>query len=66
MHIKVNGRDETINEKMNITGLLAGRGVKAERIVVEYNFRILRKEEWPAIVLRENDAIEIISFMGGG
>lgn len=66
MNIKINGRDETVSEKVNISALLAFKGIYASRVVVEHNFRILHRQEWLDIVLKENDIIEIISFMGGG
>ncbi|MFO7154969.1 MAG: sulfur carrier protein ThiS [Caldicoprobacter oshimai] len=34
--------------------------------MVEHNYRIVRSEEWQNIVLKENDNLEILKFVGGG
>jgi sulfur carrier protein len=66
MIIKINGRDETVEKKLNLAGLIASKQLSPEAIVVEHNFRIVPKEEWPTVFLNENDSIEIVSFVGGG
>ncbi len=64
--IKVNGRNEIVEESMTVSGLIAARGLSPDRIVLEHNLRVVPKEEWPRIILNENDSVEILNFMGGG
>ena len=66
MIIKINGREEAADKAANLKGLIAARGLVPEHIVVEYNSRIAPSDEWAAIALKENDNIEIVSFVGGG
>lgn len=66
MIIKINGKDETIEKKLNLAELIAGKKLSPEKIVVEYNLSIVPKDEWRNVVLCEDDRIEIISFVGGG
>lgn len=66
MIIKINGKDEVIDSELNLAELIKNKNLLPERIVVEHNLRIARKEEWQKIILQEGDNIEIISFMGGG
>ena len=66
MNIMLNGRQESVSEKLTIAQLVASRGINASRVVVEHNFRILHRQEWPEAILKETDSVEIISFMGGG
>ncbi len=66
MIVKINGKDESITQKLNLAELVAGKALVPERIVVEHNLRIVPREEWKDIFLRENDQIELLSFMGGG
>lgn len=66
MIIKINGKDEAIDSKLNLAELIKNKNLFPERIVVEYNLRVTRKDEWQKIILNEGDNIEIISFMGGG
>ena len=37
-----------------------------DRVVVEINLEILENEQYETYILKEHDAIEIISFIGGG
>ena len=66
MVIMINGKGETVDRSKNIMELISGRGLVPEHVVVEHNFRIAPKEEWLGIMLKENDNVEIISFVGGG
>ena len=66
MIITINGRKENVEKKLNLLGLIKSKKLSPEAIVVEHNFRIVPKEEWPTVLLNENDSIEIVSFVGGG
>lgn len=66
MRIWINGKDEDAKGAPTLRELVAACGLKPETVVVEHNARIVRREEWPSVVLRENDRIEIVSFVGGG
>lgn len=66
MIIKINGKSETMDKIMNILELITHKGLSCERVVIEHNFCIIPKENWPKIILKENDNLEIVSFVGGG
>ncbi|OGW80064.1 MAG: thiamine biosynthesis protein ThiS [Omnitrophica bacterium RIFCSPLOWO2_12_FULL_44_17] len=66
MVIKINGKNENVEEALNLWELAINKKLSPERIVIERNLRIVPKEEWKEVVLEENDQIEIISFVGGG
>ncbi len=66
MLINLNGKPEEVGISLSLVELIASKGLCAEKIVVEYNLRILPKEEWINTHLQENDKIEIVSFVGGG
>jgi len=66
MVIKINGKDESIEGAATIGELISKKGLLPERIVIEYNYHITPKEDWHAIMLNENDNVEIVSFVGGG
>lgn len=62
----------TINgESVNAAGktvaqYIAEAGYNAERVVVERNLVILKKEELGDTVLEDGDSVEILNFVGGG
>jgi len=65
MLIKVNGNDvET--DKSNLLDFLNAQEYELGALVVEYNFNIVKKDEWETIVIKENDNLEVLSFVGGG
>lgn len=66
MTIRINGKEEAADKPGNLADLICAKGLIPEHIVVEHNFRIAPADEWPDIILKENDNIEIISFVGGG
>lgn len=66
MQIKINGKNETVKSSLNLGELIAEKGLTPEHIVVEHNYNIISREEWSRIKVKDDDNIEIISFVGGG
>ena len=66
MNVTLNGNLLKIQDDTGLLTLLETKGLKPERIVIEYNNNILIKEEWGSIVIKENDKIEVLSFVRGG
>jgi len=66
MRARINGEDLSIASTMSVAALIAQRNLRSETVVVEYNGVILTRDKWDAIVLKENDTLEILSFVGGG
>ena len=66
MLITINGEKEEVKMKLNLTGLILSKGLRAENVVIEHNSRIVPKGQWQNTLLKENDFIEIVSFVGGG
>ena len=67
MDIHVNGKLFSIEENTNITDLLKTYGIKdSTHTAIEYNDSIIKKDLWGSTILKNNDVIEIVSFVGGG
>lgn len=66
MVIKINGKTESVEKSYTITELVSKKGLSPEKIVIEHNLRIVPRGEWDGIAVKENDVIEIVSFVGGG
>lgn len=66
MQITLNGKKLDVDINMKLMDLLAMKGLEPERIVIEYNGELMKKEEWTAAVLKEGDTLEILRFVGGG
>ena len=66
MNITLNGDSLKLQNGISILALIVLKKLKPEKIVIEYNLNILSKDEWETTVIKENDKIEIISFVVGG
>lgn len=66
MTVIVNGETRQIPENTNLARLLEILELASARVAVELNQSVVRRAEWGNIILRENDRIEIVHFVGGG
>ena len=64
--IIVNGEQITDFENKTVLELIEKLGYKLTFIAVEYNGEILPKSEYANTLLKENDKLEVVSFVGGG
>ena len=46
--------------------MLEDEGYDSKKVVVELNLMIIPKEDYDKIIIKENDSIEVLSFVGGG
>lgn len=66
MTVTVNGQPRAVAEDASIAALLAELGLAEGRVAVEVNASVIRKSNWQATVLKENDRVEVVNFVGGG
>lgn len=66
MNLTVNSRAFTLADGSKIHDLLASQKLDPAVVVVEVNKVIIAKEKYRATTLHDNDAIEILRFVGGG
>ncbi|MBA3051668.1 sulfur carrier protein ThiS [bacterium] len=66
MKIRINGKDTAITGTLTLREFITGRNIDIKITVVEYNGKIVRKEDLGNIIMKAGDAIEIINFVGGG
>ena len=67
MNLDVNGKQANVAEGMTVSQLLVEENVKMpEMVSIELNGRILKRAEFEETILKENDSIEFLYFMGGG
>lgn len=66
MQIVVNGETQKIPSKCTVFKLLEDKAVNLKAAIVELNGEILKQEHWQGTVLKVDDRLEILIFMGGG
>lgn len=63
--VKINGEELNIIGK-TVAWFLKENGYDIRRVAVELNGDILPKTQYESTVLKDDDSVEIVSFVGGG
>jgi len=64
--IRLNGDSREVEEGLTVAALLEQLDVRAQRVVVEHNMRILRAGDFAGARIAEGDEVEVLQFVGGG
>ena len=64
--MKVNGEKFDFREGMTVSDLVAEMCFSEAMVAVELNLDILPRGSFSSTVLKENDCIEVVRFVGGG
>ena len=63
--MKVNGEIFEFREGMTVSNLIAEMGFSEAMVAVELNLDILPRDSFSSTVLKENDCIDVVRFVGG-
>lgn len=67
MKAKINGEFIEFYESINLLDFVEKeKKLNQNSIVIEYNRKVLKKEEWKNTFIKDGDEIEIVHFVGGG
>ena len=64
--ITINGKTIGLSENITVSEYLKQNQYHPERIAIELNGSILPKSAYDSTVLKDEDVMEIVSFVGGG
>ena len=64
--IKVNGKVKLIGENTNLLKLVNNLKIPLKKVAIELNQEIMNKKKLNRKVLKKNDRIEVVHFIGGG
>ena len=64
--IKLNGKVKLINEKTNLLKLVNNLKIPLKKVAIELNQEIIDKKKLNKKILKKNDKVEIVHFIGGG
>ena len=64
--IKVNGKTKNISENTNLLRMINSLKIPIKKVAIELNQEIIDKKKLKNIILKKNDKIEIVHFIGGG
>ncbi|HYA97828.1 MAG TPA: sulfur carrier protein ThiS [Methylomirabilota bacterium] len=66
MRLLINGEERGFGDDLTLAALVEQLGVKPDRVAVELNHDIVRRDAWAATKLRDGDRLEVVHFVGGG
>ncbi len=67
--VQLNGRELTLanlSSPSDMASVISALDLKADRIAVELNGRIVSRTAWSTTLVSDNDRLEIVHFVGGG
>lgn len=66
MNITLNGEKRELQDGLTVLGLLQLLNIQHQRVAVELNESIVKKDHYSQTVVKDGDSLEVVSFMGGG
>lgn len=63
--IRLNGLEENTGAR-TVMELVKLKGLNASFLIIEKNCHVIRQTEWESSEIRQDDKIELLSFVGGG
>ena len=66
MKIKINGKLSTIDNDLSFLDYTARLKLPLKKVAIELNKEIVDKKKLGKIILKKDDEIEIVHFIGGG
>ena len=66
LQITVNGAPREVPQDASIDDLLRLLQLPLDRVAVERNRSIVRRDERPTLKVEQGDTFEIVTFVGGG
>ena len=64
--IQLNGKKVDINSKVTIYELLKKFKLNNKKVAIEYNGIIVPQSNYKKKILKNNDKLEVVHFIGGG
>lgn len=69
MQIVINGNDRdfpSLSSSSTIADLIAALEIKGDRVAIEHNGTIVRRNDWSSTIVHSGDRFEVVHFVGGG
>ena len=64
--INVNGKTKYIIKELKLSNLIKNFKIPIKKVAIELNQEIVDKKKLKNIIIKKNDKIEIVHFIGGG
>ena len=66
MKVTINGEIKELESGVTLDRLLEVFSLPSQRVAVELNREVIRRQAWESTVVHDDDRIEVVHFVGGG
>ena len=66
MRILINGEGKEFDDGLSLAELINFLDLPPQRVAVELNRTVVRRNDWDNTILKNDDRLEIVHFVGGG
>lgn len=66
MNITVNGDVRECAKETTLASLINDLGIKVKVMAAAVNMEVVKKDDWKNYMIKEDDRIELLHFVGGG
>ena len=66
LRVQINGEAREVAGELKLSELVSEMSLTPERVAIELNKQVVRRDQWPTTALADGDRIEIVHFVGGG
>ena len=64
--IQLNGKQFDLNKKYSLFSLLKKFKINEKKVAVELNGKIINKNKFKSVFIKNKDKLEVVHFIGGG
>lgn len=66
MKVIINGQDKILEDDLSLQEIIQNLNIEDKVMACAVNMDIVKKESWSIYILKDNDTIELLNFVGGG
>ena len=66
MQVIINGEASEVPHNLSLQELLQHLNLREERVAIQRNREIVKRERWQVVKVQPGDQLEIVHFVGGG
>ena len=66
MNIIINGTSRELTSTQNLSEIVSAYCKQPKHVITELNGTIVPSDQWPQTSVKDGDALELVTFVGGG
>jgi len=66
MRLIINGEEKNFKKELSLKEILKELKIEDKVMAIAVNMNIVKKEDWDKFVPKDNDKIEMLTFVAGG